>query len=141
MQGEYLDTSSDNEEPEQQFSSVAAVSTQPTLLDHHIFDTKNGWKRAESMTHPTLRLRVTTDASGYEQLGAPHPDIMPSHETAVTDTGAMSCLWGVSNFYRCGFKDSDLIPVERTIVAANKEKINILGAILLRLSGTDYIYI
>ena len=135
--GEYLDTSSDEEEFELPPITVATASSQPVVLDHHIFDSKNGWKRAESMSHPTLRLRVSTDVSDYEQMGAPHPDIMPTHETAVSDTGAMSCLWGLENFYRCGFKDSDLIPVKRTIVAANREKINILGAILLRLSGTD----
>ena len=49
----------------------------------------------------------------------------------------MSCLWGLLNFYRAGFKDSDLIPVKRTMVAANKEPINISGAILLRVSGKD----
>ena len=41
------------------------------------------------------------------------------------------------NFYRAGFKDSDLIPVKRTMYAANREKIHISGAILLRVSGTD----
>ena len=137
VHGEYLDMSSDErDEEEPEPPTIAAVSS-PVVIDHHLFDSKNGWKRAESMTHPTLRLRVTTEASDYKQMGAPHPDIMPSHETAVTDTGAMSCLWGQTNFYRCGFKDSDLIPVKRTIIAANREKINILGAVFLRLSGTD----
>ena len=89
------------------------------------------------MAHPTLRLRISTDAEDYDQLGVDTPDITPSYETAVTDTGAQSCLWGLTNFYRAGFKDSDLIPVKRTMVAANRERIKISGAILLRVSGTD----
>ena len=79
------------------------------------------------MSHPTLRLRVETDRRDYAQMGAPFPDIMPAHVNTVTDTGAQFCLWGVKDFYRCGFKDSDLIPVKRTIVAANRQKIQILG--------------
>ena len=70
-------------------------------------------------------------------MGALFPKIMPAHVNTVTDTGAQSCLWGVEDFYRCGFKDCDLIPVKRTIVAANRDEITILGAILLRLTGTD----
>ena len=112
-------------------------SASPVTLDHHIFDTKNGWKKSESMAHPTLRLCISTDSEDYDRMGIITPDITPSYETAVTDTGAMSCLWGLLNFYRAGFKDSDLIPVKRTMVAANKERINISGAILLRVSGKD----
>ena len=126
-------------------SMVATLSTdphtsaepKPIILDHHIFDSKNGWKRSESMSHPTLRLRVATDASDYTHVGVPKPDIMPSYVTTVTDTGAQSCLWGLQDFYRCGFKDSDLLPVKRSMVAANREEITISGAIFLRLSAKD----
>ena len=61
---------------------------------------------------------------------------MPTHVSTVTDTGAQSCLWGLLEFYRCGFQDSDLRPVRRTILAANREEIDIVGAILLCLTGT-----
>lgn len=115
----------------------SGCSASPVTLDHHIFDSKNGWRKSESMAHPTLRLLISTDSEDYNRMGIITPDITPSYETAVTDTGAMSCLWGLLNFYRAGFKDSDLIPVKRTMVAANKEPINISGAILLRVSGKD----
>ena len=121
---------------------VAAQSSectrpQPVLLDHRIFDSRNGWRRAESMAHPTLRLRISTEAGDYKGLGVPHPNIMPTYATCVTDTGAQSCLWGLQDFYNCGFKDSDLLPVKRTMVAANREEITISGAIFLRLSAKD----
>ena len=112
-------------------------NTKPIPLDHHIFDSRNGWRKSESMTHPTLRLRVATDAADYDHVGVAFPDIMPSYVTVVTDTGAQSCLWGLQDFYRCGFKDSDLTPVKRTMVAANREEIKISGAIFVRLEGTD----
>ena len=61
----------------------------------------------------------------------------PSWVTVVTDTGAPSCLWSISQFYICGFTDKDLLPVRRSMVAANSEEIKIVGAVFIRLSGTD----
>ena len=90
------------------------------------------------MQHPTLRLRLTTSKADYDHIGSPFPHVAPSHITVVTDTGAQSCLWSRRDFYRCGFQLSDLIPIKRTMFAANREKIDIDGAIFIRLSGTDH---
>ena len=106
------------------------------VLDHHIFHSQDGWKKSESMAHPPLRLRLTTDAHDYEHLGKEHHRVMPSFVTVATDTGAQSCLGSLQDFYRCGFKDSDL-SFKRTMLAANREEINIAGAIFVRLSGVD----
>ena len=125
-------------------SCVDAVShkctpaeSKPVVLDHHIFDSDTGWKKCESMSHPSLRLRLRTDEKDYSDLGVIRPRISPSSITAVTDTGAQSCLWGLNDFYRCGFTDSDLLPVTRTMVAANRNQIDIRGAVFVRLSGVD----
>ena len=107
------------------------------VLDHHIFHSPDGWKRSESMAHPTLRLRLTTNHADYDHIGTACPSVMPSFVTAVTNIGAQSCLWSLQDFYRCGFKDCDLLPVRRTMVAANSEKIKIVGAIFVRMSGVD----
>ena len=40
------------------------------VLDHHIFDSAEGWKKSESMPHPTLRLKLSTDTSDYESVDA-----------------------------------------------------------------------
>ena len=77
------------------------------------------------MPHPTLKLVLTTDASDYERIGVGCPQITPSTVSNVTDTGAQSALWGLQSFYKCGFKDSDLLPVKRTMRAANMEEIHI----------------
>ena len=137
VHGEYFDCSETPTVTEADTGDVAAIASKQVILDHHLFDTKRGWQRAESMSHPTLRLKVEADERDYKQMEVPFPRIMPSHVNTVTDTGAQSCLWGLKDFYRCGFRDSDLIQVKRTIVAANREEINIVGAILLRLTGTD----
>ena len=123
--------------PNEISSSEHSECPAPVILDHHIFDSRSGWRRSESMAHPTLRLRVSTNQDDYSRVGASFPDVMPSYVTVVTDTGAQSCLWSLADFYRCGFKDSDLIPVKRTMVAANQDEIVICGAIFLRLSGKD----
>ena len=107
------------------------------ILDHHIFNSQDGWKKSESLPHPTLRLQLTADASDYNHIGAMCPSVTPSYVTVVSDTGAQSCLWSLHDFYRCGFKDSDLLPVKRTMRAANMEEIEISGAVFVRLSGTD----
>jgi len=116
-------------------NSIDCVSE--IVLDHHIFDSVAGWKRSESMPHPTLRLKISTDASDYEGFNADCPIINPSSVSVVTDTGAQSSLMSMSHFLRAGFKRSDLLPVRRTMRAANMEEINIAGAVFVRLSGTD----
>ena len=115
----------------------SSLSKHPIVLDHHIFTDKNKWIAAESMHHPTLRLHLTTNQSDYSHVGATCPNITPTHVSVVTDTGAQSCLWSSQDFYRCGFKKSDLLPVKQTLLATNKEKIRIDGAILVCLSGLD----
>ena len=107
------------------------------VLDHYIFDSADGWKQSESMVHPTLRLHITVQKEDYDQIQRVCPNVKPSCVTVVTDTGAQSCLWSLSEFYKCGFKKSDLIPVKRVILAANREEIKIKGAILVRLSGEE----
>ena len=113
------------------------VNNKPIILDHRIFDSQNGWEETESMQHPTLRLRLTAEKTDYDHIGAKFSRIAASYVTVVTDTGAQSCLWGLKDFYRYGFIKSDLLPVKHSMVAVNSERINIVGAILVRLSGLD----
>ena len=106
----------------------------PLKLEHHIF-TKAGWKRASSLSHPCLRVRLTTNPDDYARLGIAQPVVAPKHVDVVTDSGAQSCLWSRRGFLTSGFSMRDLIPVEHVMKAANHAPITIDGAILLRLSG------
>ena len=115
---------------------LASEAGASVRLDHHIF-TKDGWQRANSLSHPVLSLKITTAQEDYKSLNIPHVSILPTNVKAVTDTGAQSCLWSRREFLSCGFALTDLIPVTHQMKAANAAPIHIDGAILLRLSGSD----
>ena len=122
-------------------SSVSYMSHQfdkkegRVILRNKIFDNELGWQTARRQHHPRLRLRVTTLEADYKFFEIPYPKIAPTYVDVVTDSGAMSCLWGYKPFIRSGFKDTDLIRVDHGMCAANKVPIRIIGAIILRLSG------
>ena len=53
----------------------------------------------------------------------------------MADSGAQSCFWSYKKFIASGFSDSDLIPVSKDLVAANKSPINLACVVILRLQG------
>ena len=54
----------------------------------------------------------------------------------MADTGCQSCLASLSIVRRLGLSEADLIPVTTRMHAANNSGIRILGAIILRFTGT-----
>ena len=56
---------------------------------------------------------------------------------AFADTGCQSCLVGSVLLPRLGLRNSDLIPVKTKMRAASNDGINLLGAVLLKISGSD----
>jgi hypothetical protein len=102
-----------------------------------IFSNNNGWENKNSEEHPTLVITVSTDAADYGHLSLPTPNISPKTVRVVTDSGCQSRLIGLQTFYNLGLKKSDLVKCESGLSAVNREKIEILGAIFLRLSGKD----
>lgn len=113
--------------------TIGGVYTTP--LSHLLFDTDNGWEKAKMSDHPTLSLTASIDKQDYLKLDRETPSVHPFTVSAVTDTGAQSCLWGLDSFLQAGFTKGDLIPVRHSLYAANKEEIPVFGAIFLRLSG------
>ena len=116
--------------------SQADSAIHAITLDHHIF-TPEGWQRASALSHPTLRLRMTTHQEDYQQFGISYPAIAPKHVDVVIDSGAQSVLCPRETFLKSGFSLKDLIPVRHIMKAANTAPISIDGAILIRLSGTN----
>ena len=110
-------------------SQLSAVT-----LDHHIFTTE-GWQRACALSHPSLRLRMSTCQEDYDRFSIGYPKICPKYIDVIVDSGAQSCLWSRQSFLRSGFTRQDLIPVRHLMKAANTAPIAIDGAILIRLSG------
>ncbi|XP_066936345.1 uncharacterized protein [Clytia hemisphaerica] len=118
-------------------SIIGGITQQSPPIDHLIFS-ENSWKKMQSMKHRTLQLTASITPDDYYSLGRDPPTIKPTNVEVATDTGAQSCLWDLQNFLKCGFKETDLIPVRHKLLAANKEKIPVVGAILLRLSGNSF---
>ena len=140
---EELPDDSHSEEATTQQSDVVVISTNTTHgkviagLQNMTFDRILGWKRAQKLSHPRLRLRAIIEKTDYIDLGLNYISITPFYIDVVTDSGAQSCVWSMKGFILSGFKTSDLIPVKHSMAAANKLPIKIVGAILLRLSGKD----
>ena len=89
------------------------------VLDHHIF-THEGWERATSLSHPALRLRISTLKEDYIHLGMSPATISPKHIDVVADSGAQSCLWSRREFLKSGFNLADLIKAHHTMEAAKR---------------------
>ena len=106
-------------------------------LDHHIFDGSFRWMIKESQKQPFIKLRISTNESDYQTFKKPCPKISPSTVQAIADTGAKSSFMGLKVFLRCGFSESDLLPVNRNIFSANNEGIIILGVVFVHLTGVN----
>ena len=105
------------------------------VLNHQIF-TEEGWKTATRLSHPILRLRISTNEDDYKKFNKQFPRIQPKYVDVITDSGAQSVVWSREEFNKSGFHASDLIPVHHAMKAVNAARISIDGAILLRLVGT-----
>ena len=101
------------------------------VLSHHIFYSINGWRQCSADKQPMLKIRIGPCCAMYADLEFPFPEVKWSDIEGIADTGAQSCLWGLSQFCRCGFKKHQLIPVKQRMQAANRECIDIRGAIFL----------
>ena len=106
--------------------------------DQYIFKGPGlGWRKADALPHPTLRLYVATDPVAYSEFGVTAPAPVSARLEVVADSGAQVCLMGLNVMHRLGLKKKDLIPVQKGVQAANGEEINILGALLLKFTGYD----
>ena len=108
-------------------------------MPHHIFDGTRGWMQTPVEPHPVITLSVSTDESDYDHLRLPCPKMRPTKCAVVADSGCQSVLLGLKTFNKFGLKKSSLVPVKGRMNAINGEGINILGAVFLRLEGTDAI--
>ena len=107
-------------------------------LHHHVFSNGGGWQQRRSLPQPTVSLTAYACKEDYEHFGMPLSSYPRGGQvTAIADTGCQSCLIGLKMVYRLGFKQADLLPVEHKMSAANRQAIEITGAVILRLRGAD----
>ena len=60
-------------------------NTKPSVVfDHHIF-TDEGWKRARTLAHQILSLKISTCKEDYAQFGTNPANIFQRHITALIE--------------------------------------------------------
>ena len=108
-------------------------------LDHHLYDNLcDRWHKRASDPQPYVRVHVGAFEEDYRALGfALRKQVSAAELPAMADTGCQSCLMGIQVAERMGLNADDLIPVTMTMKAANEGGIPILGAMVVRFSGTD----
>lgn len=113
--------------------------SQAIALDHHLYNhLTETWNKQDSKPQPFINLTVRVSQDDYTDLGrtlgcTPNTVTIP----CMADTGCQSCLAGIKVLRRIGLSKSNLIPVTMKMHAANNKGITILGAVIMRLSGTD----
>ena len=105
------------------------------VLDHHIFDHRNGWIPRLSPPQPTFFLTARAHRKDYEELRYRlHTRTRQITIAMTADTGCQFVVARIKTIHRLGFKKSDLIPVKTRMSAVNCDVIPILGAVIQRLS-------
>ena len=123
------------------YQALCSATVSSISADHHIYQKEgNRWSKQPSSPQPFIKLSVRVDDQDYVDLGF-KPIVNNPENTitvpAMTDTGCQSCLAGFKTVQRLGLTKSDLLSVKMKMHAANNQPISILGAIILRISGTD----
>ena len=121
-------------------NSCQNQSTGAINLDHDLYNDLNDcWVRKKSQPQPLITLTATLHPDDYKALGFQPTSQQPRSVrlSAMADTGCQSCLASTTVLRRLGLNQKDLIPVTTRMHAANNSGIKILGAIVLRFSGTS----
>ena len=85
--------------------------------------------------YPTFEVRAEVDTEAYATLGLDAPPLRSADLRAVADSGAQTCLMGLSVLRKFGLGRQHLTRITKRILAANREEIHVLGTIFMKLSG------
>ncbi|CAG2222071.1 unnamed protein product [Mytilus edulis] len=128
------------------FDSLCSISSdsykingRTLAIDHHLYDNlSDTWISKASQPQPFVNLVLRILPEDYEAFGF---NMTKRTNTvaisAMADTGCQSCLAGIKVIHRLGINQTELIPVNMKMHAANNKGITILGATILRISGRD----
>ena len=103
-------------------------------LEHQIFE-EYLWRPVRNQNHPKMAVRMEFNSDDYENFGMSCPSAGSYDTVAVTDTGAQVCLYPRRDLYKLNMSRTELFPVKRKIIAANRSPISIDGAMLIRFKG------
>ena len=109
-------------------------------LEHHLYDNLcDVWRKRASDPQPYVQVYIRALEEDYQALGFKlRKQVSATELPAMADTGCQSCLMGIQVAERMGLNANDLIPVTMKMKAANEGGIPILGAMMVRFSGTDW---
>ena len=120
------------------FNGLCSIN-QPISLGHHLYDRLNDrWTQRSSLPHPYIKVKIEALPQDYKDIGFElKTKVTPMNQYVMADTGCQSCLIVIQVIQRMGLRHRDLIPVSMRMHAPNNKAIKILGAAVLRFSGTN----
>ena len=108
------------------------------VIESQQFNKLRGWIERPVKGQPTITLQARIVPSDYDHFG--YRFTKPARTCqlrAITDTGRQSTIMNLEQVHKMGYKKSDLIPTQLRMQALDTNPIEIIGAIIIRLSGFD----
>ena len=100
------------------------------------YDAARGWVQ-RSEDHGLIDLVAHTSEEDYKAFGLKRPEMTPTTVKAVADTGCQASLMGMDCLYKMGLRKKDLVRVRSNASSINGTAIDVIGVVILRLSGRD----
>ena len=101
-----------------------------------MWDSTRGWvQRSEG--HGVIELTAFTTEADYRRFGIRHAHVKPTAVKAVADSGCQSPIMGLGLLYKLGLKKKDLVRINATATSISGTRIDIIGVVVLRVSGLD----
>ncbi|RDH89254.1 MAG: hypothetical protein DIZ77_16200 [endosymbiont of Seepiophila jonesi] len=108
------------------------------VIESQQFNRLRGWIERPVKGQPTVTLQARVVPSDYAHFGYHFSKPARTCQLRViTDTGCQSTIINTEQVHNMGYKKSDLIPTRLRMQAIDTNPIEIIGAIILRLSGLD----
>ena len=120
--------------------SEGPVTTIP--LPHVVHSIHTGWMQSKAQPSPTLPLEIKIDKAAYADLQLPVPTTSLRNsriksQRSCADTGAQLFTVPTSILGPLGLKEVDLFPVATNLNTVTGTPVDIIGGILLILTGTN----
>ena len=119
-------------------SSGRSKCYKEVVIESQQFNKLRGWIERPVQGQPTITLQARVVPSDYAHFG--YRFTKPARTCqlrAITDTGCQSTIMNLEQVHKMGYTKTDLIPTKLRMQAIDTNPIEIIGAIIVRLSGLD----
>ena len=120
--------------------STPAQGDNVGALDHHVYDpSRHVWVKKPSSPQPFLNLELSVHPEDYDALKLPRmvPKIRSASIRVLADTGFQSMLISFKILRKLGIYEKHLIPASMRMHTATYGLIDIIGCVVMRLSGVS----